>query len=128
MIQFHETLLPLRRTPRRGNGPPPMLNFSMLNVLISRRFVSGGIMAASNGPLRGEYTFLPQERVIFGVGSLAQLPEEIARIGAVRALIVTGATLASETDVIVSVAQALGSLHAGTFAGVRQHTPGSAVA
>jgi maleylacetate reductase len=84
-------------------------------------------MAASNGPLRGEYTFLPQERVIFGVGSLAQLPEEIARIGAVRALIVTGATLASETDVIVSVAQALGSLHAGTFAGVRQHTPGSAV-
>ncbi|MFL5805635.1 MAG: iron-containing alcohol dehydrogenase [Roseiflexaceae bacterium] len=85
-------------------------------------------MAASNGPLRGEYTFLPQERVIFGVGSLSQLPEEIARIGAVRALIVTGATLASETDVIVSVSQALGSLHAGTFAGVRQHTPGSGVA
>jgi alcohol dehydrogenase class IV len=85
-------------------------------------------MSTSNVPLRGEYTFIPQERVIFGVGSLAQLPEEIARIGAVRALIVTGATLASETDVIVSVAQALGSLHAGTFAGVRQHTPSSAVA
>jgi maleylacetate reductase len=84
-------------------------------------------MAVPKGSLRGEYTFLPQERVIFGVGSLAQLPDEIARIGAVRALIVTGATLASETDVIVSVAQALGSLHAGTFAGVRQHTPNSAV-
>ncbi len=85
-------------------------------------------MAAPKGSLRGEYTFLPLERVIFGVGSLAQLPEEIARIGAIRALIVTGTTLASETDVIVSVAQALGSLHAGTFAGIRQHTPNSTVA
>jgi maleylacetate reductase len=85
-------------------------------------------MTTANGPLHGEYTFLPQERVIFGVGSLSRLQGEVARIGAVRALIITGTTLATQTDVISGVVHALGALHAGTFAGVRQHAPGSGVA
>jgi len=85
-------------------------------------------MTAPDGRLQGEYTFLPQERVIFGVGSLARLHDEVARIGAVRALVITGNTLATQTDVIASVAQALGALHAGTFTDIRQHAPGSGVA
>jgi alcohol dehydrogenase class IV len=85
-------------------------------------------MTTSDEQLRGEYTFLPQERVIFGVGSLSRLQDEVARIGAVRALIITGNTLATQTDVIGGVVQALGALHAGTFAGIRQHAPGSGVA
>jgi alcohol dehydrogenase class IV len=85
-------------------------------------------MTSPDGPLHGEYVFLPQERVIFGIGSLSRLQDEVARIGAVRALIITGNTLATQTDVITGVTQALGSLHAGTFAGVRQHAPGSGVA
>jgi alcohol dehydrogenase class IV len=84
-------------------------------------------MTASDEQLRGEYTFLPQERVIFGVGSLGRLPDEVTRIGAVRALIITGNTLATQTDIIASVVQALGALHAGTFASIRQHAPGSGV-
>jgi alcohol dehydrogenase class IV len=84
-------------------------------------------MATADGPLHGEYLFLPQERVIFGVGSLSRLQDEVARIGAVRALIITGNSLAIHTDVIAGVTQALGSLHAGTFAGIRQHAPGSGV-
>jgi alcohol dehydrogenase class IV len=85
-------------------------------------------MTALDGQLRGEYLFLPQERVIFGAGSLAQLHAEVARIGAARALIITGATLATKTDVIAGVAQALGPLHIGTYADIRQHAPGSGVA
>jgi len=42
-------------------------------------------------------------------------------------LIITGNTLATQTDVITSVVQALSALHAGTFAGVRQHAPGSGI-
>lgn len=85
-------------------------------------------MASSPDLLQGEYTFLPQERVIYGVGSLSQLPEEIVRLGAVRALIITGASLATKTDVIASVSHALGSLHAGTFTGIRQHAPSGTIA
>src|SRR4051812_1440077 len=85
-------------------------------------------MTASDQQLRGEYTVLPQEHVIFGLGSLARLHDEVVRIGAVRAMIITGRTLATQTDVITSVTQALGSLHAGTFADIRQHAPSSGVA
>jgi maleylacetate reductase len=84
-------------------------------------------MIASDQHLRGEYTFLPQEHVIFGLGSLARLQDEVMRIGAVRAMIITGRTLATQTDVIASVTQALGSLHAGTFTDIRQHAPASGV-
>ena len=65
-------------------------------------------MTTPGEPLQGQYTFLPQERVIFGVGSLSRLQDEVVRIGAVRALIITGNTLATHTDVIAGVAQALG--------------------
>ncbi len=85
-------------------------------------------MTPADRPLHGQYSFLPQERVIFGVGSISQLQDEVARIGAVRGLIITGNTLATQTDVIAGVAHALGALHAGTFAGIRQHAPGSGVA
>lgn len=82
----------------------------------------------SEGHLQGEYTFLPQERVIFGAGSLARLTGEVERIGAARALIITGNTLATQTGVVDAVRQALGARYAGTFTGIRQHTPDSGVA
>src|SRR5690348_1768441 len=85
-------------------------------------------MTAPDQELHGEYTFLPQEHVIFGLGSLARLHGEVMRVGAVRAMIITGRTLATQTDVVASVVQALGSLHAGTFADIRQHAPASGVA
>jgi alcohol dehydrogenase class IV len=84
-------------------------------------------MAAQEEHVRGEYTFLPQERVIFGAGSLERLAGEVERIGAARALIVTGPTLATQTDIVARVEAALGARHAGTFAGIRQHAPQSGV-
>lgn len=80
-------------------------------------------MSESGLTLQGEYIHLPQEHVIFGAGSLARLADEVKRLGRSRALVITGQSLATKTDVIEKVAQALGSYHAGTFPGIHQHTP-----
>lgn len=73
----------------------------------------------------GTHTFLPTERVHFGVGSLDKLQEEVR--SADRAFVITGQTLYEKTGLIRRVEALLGEKHAGTFAGIGQHTPGSAV-
>ena len=73
----------------------------------------------------GTHRFLPRKRVHFGAGSLEKLEEE-ART-ADRAFIVTGRSLYEKTDLIQRVEALLGEKHAGTFSGMGQHTPGSAV-
>lgn len=78
--------------------------------------------------LSGEYFFLPQEHIIFGAGSLAHLAAEVQRVGGQRAFLITGNSLATQSDVVTRVEQALGSLHVGTFSGIRQHSPKSDVA
>ncbi|GAC1360330.1 MAG: iron-containing alcohol dehydrogenase [Ktedonobacteraceae bacterium] len=76
----------------------------------------------------GDFFFLPQEHIIFGVGSLQRLAEEVQRLGGQRALLVTGNSLATRTKVVDRVTEALGALHAGTFHDIRQHAPKSDVA
>lgn len=73
----------------------------------------------------GVHRFLPTERVYFGAGSLSRLGDEARPYG--RAFVVTGRTLYEETDLIRRVEALLGGRHAGTYAGMGQHTPGSAV-
>lgn len=77
---------------------------------------------------QGEYFFLPQEHISFGPGSLNGLADEVVRLEGSRVLVITGQSLAVQTDVITRVVQALGSLHVGTFTRIRQHTPQSDVA
>jgi maleylacetate reductase len=73
----------------------------------------------------GTHTFLPTERVHFGAGSLAKVEEE-AR-GRERAFVVTGRSLYERSDLVRRVEALLGEKHAGTYSGMGQHTPGSAV-
>ncbi|MGI9048016.1 MAG: iron-containing alcohol dehydrogenase [Rubrobacteraceae bacterium] len=73
----------------------------------------------------GTHTFLPTERVHFGVGSLKKIEEEARSYG--RAFVVASRTLYEETDLIRRVEELLGGKHAGTFIDMSQHTPGSAV-
>ena len=73
----------------------------------------------------GTHTFLPTERVHFGPGSLQKIGGEARPFG--RAFVVTGRTLKEETDLVRRVEALLGERHAGTFAGMGQHTPGGAV-
>ncbi len=74
----------------------------------------------------GTHTFLPTSRVHFGAGSLGKLEEKEVRAFQ-RAFVITGRTLFEETDLVRRIEGMLGEKHAGTFPGMGQHTPGSAV-
>ena len=73
----------------------------------------------------GTHTFLPTSRVHFGAGSLEKIEEEARSFD--RVFVVTGRTLYEETDLVRRVERLLGKKHAGTYADMSQHTPGSAV-
>lgn len=85
-------------------------------------------MSDTPNTLQGEYFFLPQEHVVFGADSLARLADEVMRVGGQRAFLITGNSLATQSDVVQRVEQALGSLHVGTFSAIRQHSPKGDVA
>ena len=59
-------------------------------------------------------------RVVFGHGTLAQVPGEVARLGHSRALVLSTPHQKSEAD---ALAQRLGTRAAGVFAGAAMHTP-----
>jgi len=59
-------------------------------------------------------------RVIFGSGTLAQLPEEIARLGLTRVLVLSTPAQAAEAQALVA---RIGSVAAGVFAEATMHTP-----
>jgi maleylacetate reductase len=59
-------------------------------------------------------------RVVFGTGTLAQVGDEVARLGRSRALVLTTAEQAVQG---AALAEALGPLAAGRFAGAVMHTP-----
>ncbi len=73
----------------------------------------------------GTHTFLQTTRVHFGADALEKLEEEARSYD--RAFIITGRSLNEKTRLIRRVEALLGGRHAGTFAGIGQHTPGGAV-
>ena len=75
--------------------------------------------------MRGAHRSLRTDRVHFGAGSLEELASEAEAHG--RAFVITGRTLNEKTDLVRRVEAMLGDRHAGTFAGMSEHTPGSAV-
>ena len=73
----------------------------------------------------GTHTFLPTARVHFGAEALEKLEEEARSYG--RAFVITGRSLNEKTGLIRRVEALLGGRHAGTYAGIGQHTPGQTV-
>jgi len=73
--------------------------------------------------LKGEFTFLPQERVLFGQGALGRLASEVDRVGGRRAFVITGTTIATKTALLDQVQQILGQNLVGTFYPIPQHVP-----
>lgn len=59
-------------------------------------------------------------RVIFGSGTLAQVPDEVRRLGHARALVLSTPHQRAEAE---ALAERLGPLAAGVFAGAAMHTP-----
>ncbi|MFI8997450.1 maleylacetate reductase and hydroxyquinol 1,2-dioxygenase domain-containing protein [Streptomyces sp. NPDC053542] len=59
-------------------------------------------------------------RVVFGAGTLSRLPEEVARLGATRVLVLT---TPGRTDLARRTREILGTAAAGEFTGAAMHTP-----
>ena len=73
----------------------------------------------------GTHTLLPTARVHFGADALEKLEGEARPYD--RAFVITGRSLNEKTGLVRRVEALLGGRHAGTFAGVGQHTPGESV-
>jgi maleylacetate reductase len=73
----------------------------------------------------GTHTFLQTTRVHFGADALEKLEAEAWPYD--RAFVITGRSLNEKTDLISRIEAMLGGRHAGTFAGIGQHTPAGAV-
>jgi alcohol dehydrogenase class IV len=71
----------------------------------------------------GAFTFLPQERVMFGAGCVTQLAAEIDRLGCQRAFVITGTTIATKTDLLTRLQELLGPRYVGAFYPISQHVP-----
>ena len=68
------------------------------------------------------------EKVIFGAGALGEVASELDRLGRRRALVLTGNSLATRTDLVKRLEGLLGGRWAGTHDGIRQHVPSRTVA
>ena len=77
--------------------------------------------------MQGVYRYLAQERVHFGKPAADAVVEEADLRGADKVLLVSGNTLTNKTQVVSTIAQALGSRHAGTFSGTQAHVPRATV-
>ena len=90
---------------------------------IRRRIAERSWRMASEVGLRGEFTFTPQEKVIFGKGALGRIDSEVDRLGGKRVFIITGRTIATKTDIVEQVKRILRARFAGMFFPVSQHVP-----
>src|SRR5882757_2298903 len=71
----------------------------------------------------GSYSFVPLEKIIWGVPAVEALPREIEERRAARVFIVASGTLSRKTQVIDQVAQALAERYVGRFDECREHAP-----
>lgn len=74
-----------------------------------------------------DFNIAGPDRIISGIGALAELAAALDSRNCHRALVLTGRTLATKTDLVEQVEAALGGRHAATFSGCAQHVPESIV-
>lgn len=65
--------------------------------------------------ITGDYQFLAQDRVTFGVPAALAVADSVARLGKRRVLIVTSKTLNRGTDVVNAIAKKLGNTCVGVY-------------
>ena len=81
----------------------------------------------SKQALAGAYTLLPIEDVYYGPGAIAGLGKKMAEIDASKALLITGKTLATKTDLVERVCNAAAGRIADVYFGTQQHVHRSSV-
>jgi alcohol dehydrogenase len=73
------------------------------------------------------FVTVPCDRVVYGIGALADLASEVDRLGRARAFVVTGQTIATKTTLLERTTAVLGSRFAGAYTAAGQHVPRSRV-
>ena len=73
--------------------------------------------------LSGEFNPTVPTRVIFGQGKTATLGSEVADLGGKRVLVLSGRTVAEQTDAVRRTQEALGNSVAGVYSGLTQRAP-----
>jgi maleylacetate reductase len=73
--------------------------------------------------LSGEFNPTVPTRVIFGQGKTATLGGEVASLGGKRALLLSGRTVAEQTDAVRRTQAALGDSVVGVYSGLTQRAP-----
>ena len=73
--------------------------------------------------LNGEFNPTVPTRVIFGQGKTATLGGEVADLGGRRALVLSGRTVAEQTDAVQRIRDALGASAVGVYSGLTQRAP-----
>jgi len=74
-----------------------------------------------------EFVYLAADRVIYGAGALAHLPQQMDRLEAQRAFVVTGQTIADKTGLLDRVKGLLGRRLSGVYPRAGEHVPRSRV-
>ena len=77
--------------------------------------------------LNGQFAMLPMDDVHFGSGSVQKLGAALEQYGVERAVIITGNSLAQNTDLVARVEAAAGGRTAGMFSETSQHVPRESV-
>ena len=72
--------------------------------------------------LAGAHQYTLMERVVYGQPVAEVLPDEVRRTGAQRVFVISTASLAASAE-LARIEASLGERHAGTFTGVRAHSP-----
>ena len=73
--------------------------------------------------LNGEFNPQVPTRVIFGQGKAAGLGSEVAALGGKRALVLSGQSVAEQTDAVRRTHEALGDTAVGVYSGLTQRAP-----
>ena len=73
--------------------------------------------------LSGEFNPAVPSRVIFGRNKTATLGAEVAALGGKRALVLSGRSVADQTDAVRRAGEALGELSVGVYSGLTQRAP-----
>lgn len=77
--------------------------------------------------IAGQYEPTPLSKVVYGRGSIQQLPGLLDSLKAKKAYIVTGSSLQHKTPVIKQIEMILGDKHVKTFSKIGQHAPIQAI-
>lgn len=73
--------------------------------------------------LQGEFRPPVPSRVIFGRGKLSRLAEEVGDLGGRRALVLSGRSVAEQTDAVRRTQECLGDACVGVYSGLTQRAP-----